>query len=129
MSTTRLVNLTLGKTICFGSLEFTAVFVGMVHTGPPSLHTSLDDSFDEGGIASSVGLSFGPPTLLRVQCDNPDHPHHHHTDTGERFSTSDHPNGHGADYGTSARYGVPPNVVASLPGGAASVDPCSVGQR
>jgi hypothetical protein len=66
------IGLTLGETICFGSLEFTAdcfsnlslspegnhsgaVFVGMVHSGSPSMHTVLEESFDEGDIASVGG--------------------------------------------------------------------------
>jgi hypothetical protein len=59
------VGFTLGETICFGSLEFTlnhfdnlslspdgidsgTIFVGTVHSGSPSLHTILEESFDEG---------------------------------------------------------------------------------
>jgi hypothetical protein len=66
------VGLAPGKTIYFGSLEFTvdclghlslsplegdsgAIFVGMVHNGMPSLHTTLEDSFNEGGAASGKG--------------------------------------------------------------------------
>jgi hypothetical protein len=64
------VGFTLRKTICFGSLEFTAdhlghlslspqdgdsttLFVGMVHIGSPSLQTALEDSSDESGAALS----------------------------------------------------------------------------
>jgi hypothetical protein len=58
------IGLALGKTICFGSLEFTAerfgnlsfspegndsgvIFVGMVQSEPPSLHTILEESSSE----------------------------------------------------------------------------------
>jgi hypothetical protein len=73
------VGLALGNTICFGSLEFTAdhlgclslpplewdsgaIFVGTVHNGSPSLCTTLEESFDEDGVASGVGGSIGRPT-------------------------------------------------------------------
>jgi hypothetical protein len=72
------VGLALGKTICFYSLEFTidhlgrlslspeegdsgALFVGILHSGSPSLHTALEDSFDEGGAASGEEGSSGSP--------------------------------------------------------------------
>jgi hypothetical protein len=68
------VGLTMGETICFGSLELTTdhlgnlslslegndpgiVFVGMVHCGSLSLHTVLEESFDEGDAASGRGVS------------------------------------------------------------------------
>jgi hypothetical protein len=71
------VGLTLGKTIHFGSLEFTtdllvrlclspeegdlgAIFVRMVHSGSPSLCTTLKDSSDDGATLG-VGGSFGSP--------------------------------------------------------------------
>jgi hypothetical protein len=37
------------------------VFVGMVHSRSPSLHTILEESTDEGNIASSRGGSSGFP--------------------------------------------------------------------
>jgi hypothetical protein len=60
------VGLAPGETTCFGSLEFTAdhfghlslspdeqdssaIFVGMVHNGSPSLSTALEYSSDEDG--------------------------------------------------------------------------------
>jgi hypothetical protein len=63
------VGFTVGETICFGSLEFItvrignlslspeendsgAVFIGMVHSRSPSLHTIIMESFDEGDTAS-----------------------------------------------------------------------------
>jgi hypothetical protein len=63
------------KPICFGSLEFTidrfsnlslspkgedsaAIFVGMVHSGSPSLHTILEESSHEGDAASGGEGSF-----------------------------------------------------------------------
>jgi hypothetical protein len=66
------VGFTLGKTIRFSSLDFItncfgtlslspegndsdAMFVGMVHSGSPSLHTVLEESANEGNIASSGG--------------------------------------------------------------------------
>jgi hypothetical protein len=72
------VGLALGETICFSSLEFTTyclgclslspkedesgtLFVGMVHSRMPSLHTALEDSSDEGGAASGKGGSSGSP--------------------------------------------------------------------
>jgi hypothetical protein len=71
------VGLTLGKTIHFGSLEFTtdllvrlclspeegdlsAIFVRMVHSGSSSLCTTLEDSSDDGATLG-VGGSFGSP--------------------------------------------------------------------
>jgi hypothetical protein len=68
------INFTLGETICFRSLEFTAdrfgslslsneenvsgaVFMGMTHNGSPSLHTILEKSADEGDTTSSKGRS------------------------------------------------------------------------
>jgi hypothetical protein len=69
------IGLAMGETICFGSLEFTAnrfgslslalkggdsgvVFIGMVHSGLPSLHTILEESSDEGGSASGEGGAY-----------------------------------------------------------------------
>jgi hypothetical protein len=63
------VGLILGKTIWIGILEFTAdrfgnlslspegndsgaVFIGMVHNGPPSVHTIHEESSDEGDTTS-----------------------------------------------------------------------------
>jgi hypothetical protein len=64
----------LGKTICFGSLEFIAdcfdrlslspkgvVFAGMTRSGSPSLCTILKDSTDEFYMASSRNGSSGLP--------------------------------------------------------------------
>jgi hypothetical protein len=73
------VGLSSGKTIHFDCLEFTvdrlgrlslspyewdstAIFVGMVHNGSPSLHTTLKDSSNEGGTTSSAGGSSGSPS-------------------------------------------------------------------
>jgi hypothetical protein len=73
------VSLSLGETICFGSPKLTtdrfgrlslsldewdssAIFVGMVHSGSPLLHIALEDSSDEGGIASGMGGSSRPPS-------------------------------------------------------------------
>jgi hypothetical protein len=67
-----------GETIQFSYLEFTAdrlghlslypkerdsaaIFIGVVHSGSPSLHTTLEDSSDKDGAASStVGSSRSP---------------------------------------------------------------------
>jgi hypothetical protein len=93
------VNFTHGETIRFGSLEFIAdrfdnlslsdkgkdsdtVFVGMAHNGSPSLHTVLDDSANEGDIASSGGGELQLSHLSRVQHGDPECPHHNHTTTG-----------------------------------------------
>jgi hypothetical protein len=74
------VILALSKTIHFGSLEFivdrlgilslshnerdsSAIFVGMVHTGSMSSHTTPKDSTDESGTTSGVGGSSGSPDL------------------------------------------------------------------
>jgi hypothetical protein len=69
-------------TIRFGSLEFTVdclarlslspqewdssvVFIGIVHSGSPSLHTSLEESSDEDGatLGAGGGGSSGFPGL------------------------------------------------------------------
>jgi hypothetical protein len=72
------VELTPGETIWFGSLEFTidhfsnlslslkgndsgVVFIGMVHSGPPSMHTIHEVSFDEGDAASGSGGELQTP--------------------------------------------------------------------
>jgi hypothetical protein len=72
------IGLAPGETICFGSLEFTAdrfgclslspkgqdsgtVFVGMVHSGPPSLHTTLEELSDEGDTTLGEGGISGLP--------------------------------------------------------------------
>jgi hypothetical protein len=72
------VSLALGKTIHFSNLEFTVdhlchlslsskewdsdtIFIGMVHSGSPSLHTALEDSSDEDGAASGAGGSSRSP--------------------------------------------------------------------
>jgi hypothetical protein len=67
------VGLAPGETICFSSLKFTptspkegdsgALFVGMVHNGSPSLHTALEDSFDESDTSSGEGEASDPPAL------------------------------------------------------------------
>jgi hypothetical protein len=118
------IGLALGETICFGSLEFTtdrlgrlslspedgdlgAIFIGMVHSGSPSLHTALKDSSNECGATSGAG---GAPDPLapRVQRGNFDSPYHRHTGVGEHSSTPDHLDGHGANLCTTTRYGAPP---------------------
>jgi hypothetical protein len=71
------VGLALGETICFGSMEFTAdrlgrlslspeegdssaIFVGVVHSGSPSLHIVPEDSSDESGATSGAGGALNP---------------------------------------------------------------------
>jgi hypothetical protein len=124
------VGLTLGGSICFGSLKFTtdcfgnqslspkgndagAVFMGMVHRGSPYLHTTLKESFSEGD------------GTLRVQCGDPDCAHHHHPDAREHSDTFDLPDGPTTGCHTTTRYRAPPQAVASLSGGATSVSPDS----
>jgi hypothetical protein len=82
------ISFTLGKTIHFGSLEFIAdhlynmslspegndsgvVFVGMTHSGSPSLHTILEDSVDEVDITSSGGRSFDFPIFQKCNMVTP----------------------------------------------------------
>jgi hypothetical protein len=72
------------------------------------------------------GEALDPPTL-RVQCANPECPHHHHTGTGEHSGAPDRPDGHGVDRHAIARYGAPPRPAAGLPGGAVSTGPCLAG--
>jgi hypothetical protein len=72
------LDLALGSTIDFGSLEFTAdslgrpslspqegdsstIFIGMVHNGMPSLHTSLEETFDEDNAATRAEGSSRSP--------------------------------------------------------------------
>jgi hypothetical protein len=74
------LGLALGRTIDFGSLEFTAdclgrlslspqegdsstIFIGMVHSRTPSLHTTLEETFDEDSATSGTeGSSRSPGT-------------------------------------------------------------------
>jgi hypothetical protein len=73
------VGLALDSTIHFGGLEFiadcfghpslfpqvrdsSAMFVGMVNSGPPSRCTPLEESSGEDGATSSVGGAWDPPT-------------------------------------------------------------------
>jgi hypothetical protein len=119
------VGLALGETICFGSLEFTtdhlgglslspqegdpgALFMGMVHSGSPSLHTAIKDSFDEGGTTSGEGGSSGSPNPRGCNMVTPECPHHHHTGAKEHSDAPDHPDGHGVDCHATARYVAPP---------------------
>jgi hypothetical protein len=118
------VGLTPGETICFRRLEFTtdrfgclslsperedpdAVFVGMVHSGPPSLHTAIEELSDEGDATSGEGGALNSLTL-RVQRGNPDCPHLHRTTVGEHPNTSNHPDGPTVNHRTTARYRAPP---------------------
>jgi hypothetical protein len=72
------IGLAPGDTIWLGILEFTAyrfgnlslspeendsdvVFIGMVHSGPSSMHTIHEESPNEGDTASGRGGSFGLP--------------------------------------------------------------------
>jgi hypothetical protein len=124
------------KTIWFGSLKFTAnhfsnlslspvgddshtVFVGMVHNGLPSVHTIHEESSNDGDASLGRGGLWTLRTL-KVQHGDLDCPHHHHTATGERFGTSDHPDGLVVDCCTRTRYRTPPRAAASLSGGVAS---------
>jgi hypothetical protein len=77
------IGLTPGETICFGSLELTAdrfgclslspkrvdqgvVFIGMVHSGSLSLHTTLEESFDEGSAASDEGGALDSSVVVLI---------------------------------------------------------------
>jgi hypothetical protein len=72
------IRLTLGGSICSGSLKITtdhignqslspegndagAVFMGMVRSGSPSQHTTLKESFNEGDATSGGGVSSSFP--------------------------------------------------------------------
>jgi hypothetical protein len=69
------IGLTLGSIIYFGSLEFTtdrlslspvegdssAIFIGMVHSGMPSLHTTLEETSDKDDATSGTGGSSESP--------------------------------------------------------------------
>jgi hypothetical protein len=71
------VRLALGSTIHFSSLEFTAnrlsrlslspqewdssaIFIGIVHSTSPSLHTTLEESSDKDGTALGTGGALDP---------------------------------------------------------------------
>jgi hypothetical protein len=138
------VGLALGGTIYFGSLEFTgdrfgrlglspdgedsgAIFIGMVQSGSPSLHTTLKELSDEGNTTSGEGGELQTPWPPRVQCGDPDCLHHHCAATGEHSGTSNHPNCPVTDRRIATRYRAPHRVAAGLPGGATSMEPCSAG--
>jgi hypothetical protein len=97
-----------------------AVFVGTVHSGSPSLHTTHKDSSDEGDPTSGKGGSSGSPgprgcnvvtpTFLIITTPVPVW-----TPTVLVWFRC-----------TTARYGAPPRLAAGLLVGAASADPCSV---
>jgi hypothetical protein len=106
------VGFTLGETIHFGSLEFITdrfsslslplegsdsggIFVGMVHSRSSSLHAILAEG--EARL----------PHLLRMQCGDPDCPHHSHITTRRHSSTTDHPDGPTVDHRTTARHLAP----------------------
>jgi hypothetical protein len=110
-----------GETIYFGSMEFTAdlfgnlslspkgndsgvVFIGIVHSGSPSLHTILEESSDKGDTTSCRGGELWLPQPSRVQRGDPDCPHRHHTAIGEHSGTSDHPDGPAANRHTTTRH-------------------------
>jgi hypothetical protein len=57
-----------------------------------------------------------------VPYGDPDYPNHHHIGAREHSCAPDHPDGHGVDRRTTARYRDPPRPVAGLPGGAVSAD-------
>jgi hypothetical protein len=80
-----------GSTIHFGSLEFTvdrlsrlslspqegdssAIFIGMVHSGTPSLHTTLEETSDEDGATSGARGSSGSPDPRRCNVVTPTDP-------------------------------------------------------
>jgi hypothetical protein len=120
------VGLALGETIYFGSLEFTTnrlgclslspvgedsstIFVGMVHNGSPSLHTTPEENFDEGDATlGKGGGELRTPQPPKMQCGDPDCPHHHRTTTREHSGTTNHPDGTAADRHTATRYRAPP---------------------
>jgi hypothetical protein len=69
------VVLTPGSTIHFGTIDYldhlslspqegdsSAIFVGTVHHGMPSLHTTLEETFDEDSTASGTEGSSGSPS-------------------------------------------------------------------
>jgi hypothetical protein len=85
------IDLAPGETIPFGSMEFitdhlgrlslspyegdsSTIFVGMVHSGSPSLDTGLEDSSDEGSTTSCAGGALDPPAP-RLQRGNFTGPH------------------------------------------------------
>jgi hypothetical protein len=92
----------------------------MVHSGSPSLHTDIEESTNEGNATSGKGEQ-QIPRSPRVQCGDPDCPHHHHTTAGEHSSTPNHPDDHGVDRHTTTRYKGSPRAVGGLSGGVANV--------
>jgi hypothetical protein len=134
------IGLTLGETICFGSLEFTtdrlgrlslspeegdsgAIFIGMVHSGLPSLHIALEDSSDKGGATLSTGGSSESPSPRGCNVVTPTVPI---SATLAPKNTLDHLDDQGADRCTTVRYGAPPQPAVDLPGEGVSMNARSV---
>jgi hypothetical protein len=78
----------------------------MVHSGSPSLHTTLGESSNKDDATSGTrgggGGEFGIPWPLRVQCGQLHGPRHRHTSSGECSGSPNHPDSHGAEGDTPA---------------------------
>jgi hypothetical protein len=138
------ISFTLGETVRFDSLEFITdrfgrlslsdkgnvlgpVFVGMAHSGSPSLHTILKDSVDKGDTPSSGGRSFDFPISRECNVVAPSIP----IKTAPRTKgTSTHLTIATVPLWTTASqpdHGLTPEQQCP-PGGATSVSLCSTGQ-
>jgi hypothetical protein len=120
---------------CVNSLSLSAkgndsgvVFVGIAHSGSPSLHTILEDSTDEFNTASTRGGGFRLPHLSKMQHGDTVCPHRNQTTTEGHSDASNRCDNPATDYHTTDRHRVSPCATASLLGGT-SMNLHSTGQH
>jgi hypothetical protein len=133
MSSRPVLALPLAKLFTWGSLEFIAdcvdslslsakgndsgiVFMGIAHSGSPSLHTILEDSTNKFNTASTRG-ELRLPHLSKMQHGDTVCPHRNQTATEGHSDASDRCDNPAMDYHTTDRHRVSPCATASLLGG------------